>query len=239
MDNSNYEHLKESIPAKNNGENARQYAYRVLYNGIMSLDFPPGMVLMDAELSKLMNISRTPVREAILSLVTLKLVDIQPQRSSIVSRIDLDAIEEGVFVRFNIERAVVLRAASLANGQDISYLNENLTKQKESLESRRYDEFFALDNLFHKRLYIATHKPWTWDIMVGIMTHHDRVRRLQIRLGDSGRLWKSYEEHRTIYNSVISKNKDPMDDFLYDHLTAGYRTSLPELTRLYPDYFAI
>ena len=99
-----------SIPPKEPGENGRKYAYRVLYNGIMSLDFPPGMLLVDAELSQALQISRTPIREAIVSLVESKLVEVYPQRSSCVSRLNLDAIEEGVFLRYNIERAILREA---------------------------------------------------------------------------------------------------------------------------------
>ena len=51
-----------TIPEKRTDENARQYAYRVLYDAIMSLDFPPGMQLVDAELSEALSISRTPIR---------------------------------------------------------------------------------------------------------------------------------------------------------------------------------
>ena len=82
-------HVPEKLP----GENGRQYAYRVLFDAIMTLEFPPGMLLVDAELSQALHISRTPIREAIVSLTESKLVDVHPQKSSSVSRIDLDAVD--------------------------------------------------------------------------------------------------------------------------------------------------
>ena len=119
-----------SIPPKEPGENGRKYAYRVLYNGIMSLDFPPGMLLVDAELSQALQISRTPIREAIVSLVESKLVEVYPQRSSCVSRLNLDAIEEGVFLRYNIERAILREAIRKADGNDLSLMRQNIEQQK-------------------------------------------------------------------------------------------------------------
>ena len=227
-----------SIPPKEPGENGRKYAYRVLYNGIMSLDFPPGMLLVDAELSQALQISRTPIREAIVSLVESKLVEVYPQRSSCVSRLNLDAIEEGVFLRYNIERAILREAIRNADGNDLSLMRQNIEQQKSNLESGNLDRYMELDNAFHKLLYLAAGKPWTWSTVMRIVTHHDRVRRLQVRLG-TDQLWPAHEEHRQLFHAVMTRSEANMDDFLYEHLTAGYRRALPELMQKYPDYFAI
>ena len=95
-----------------------------------------------------------------------------------------------------------------------------------------------LDNAFHKLLYLAAGKPWTWSTVMRIVTHHDRVRRLQVRLG-TDQLWPAHEEHRQLFHAVMTRSEANMDDFLYEHLTAGYRGALPELMQRYPDYFAI
>ena len=227
-----------SIPQKEPGENGRKYAYRVLYNGIMSLDFPPGMLLVDAELSQALQNIRTPIREAIVSLVESKLVEVYPQRSSCVSRLNLDAIEEGVFLRYNIERAILREAIQKADGSDLSLMRENIEQQKANLEAGNLDRYMELDNAFHKLLYLAAGKPWTWSTVMRIVTHHDRVRKLQVRLG-TDQLWPAHEEHRQLFHAVMTRSEANLDDFLYEHLTAGYRGALPELMQKYPDYFAI
>ena len=187
---------------KKAGENARQYAYRVLYNGIMTLDFPPGMVLVDAELSQALQISRTPIREAIVSLVESKLVTVYPQRSSTVSRIDLDAVEEGVFLRYHTERAIFREAVQKAGGADLARLRENVEQQRVHLEKGDLDRYMELDNEFHKLLYLAAGKPWTWATVMRIVTHHDRVRRLQVRLGTE-QLWPAHEEHCELLRALV------------------------------------
>lgn len=227
-----------SIPPKTAGENGRQYAYRVLYNGIMTLDFPPGMVLVDAELSQALCISRTPIREAIVSLVESKLVDVYPQRLSCVSRIDLDAVEEGVFLRYHTECAIFREALQKADGRHLTQMRENLDLQQASLEAGDSDRYMELDNAFHKLLYLAAGKPWTWATVMHIITHHDRVRRLQVRLGTE-QLWPTHEEHRQLFHAIMTRSEADMDSFLHSHLTAGYRNALPALMKRYPDYFSI
>ena len=46
------------------GETAREYAQRYLLYQIINLNFEPGQKISDMEISKELNISRTPVREA-------------------------------------------------------------------------------------------------------------------------------------------------------------------------------
>ena len=61
-------------------ENGRDYAMRVIRDGIISLELEPGSVISDRELATEMNLSRTPVREALLELAKVKIVEIYPQR---------------------------------------------------------------------------------------------------------------------------------------------------------------
>ncbi len=227
-----------TIPEKRPDENGRLYAYRVLYDAIMTLEFPPGMQLVDAELSQALHISRTPIREAIVSLKESKLVDVHPQKSSSVSLIDLDAVEEGMFLRFAVERAILSDAIRKADAASLTRMHKNLEEQRAAIESGHLDRFMELDNSFHKELYLSVNKPWTWATVMRIVTHQDRVRRLQVRLGtDSARA--SFQEHQTIFNAIMTRADRPLDDFLYNHLTAGYRAALPELIKRYPTYFSI
>ena len=119
------------IPPKEAGESGRQYAYRVLYNAIMTLQLPPSEVLSDSELSQALQISRTPIREAIVSLQEAKLVEVFPQRASIVSHIDLDAIEEGVFLRHHTESAIFHEAVQKAYGAAVGRLLPQCSAKRE------------------------------------------------------------------------------------------------------------
>ena len=56
--------LREKAPH----ETVREYAYRVLYQNIMTLKLPPGTAMSEQELSGVLNVSRTPVREAFIRL---------------------------------------------------------------------------------------------------------------------------------------------------------------------------
>ena len=227
-----------AVPPKEPGESGRQFAYRVLYNSIMMLQLPPSWVLSESELSQALQISRTPIREAIVSLQEAKLVEVFPQRASIVSHIDLDAIEEGVFLRHHTESAIFREAVQKADGAAVGRLRANLLEQERRLHSGDILSYFQLDNAFHKELYLIAGKPWVWSTVARIVTHHDRVRLLQAQLGLE-QLWPAFREHQEMLDMIMSRSEQDMDEFLHEHLTAGYRHALPELIRRFPDYFAL
>lgn len=74
--------LREKAPH----ETVREYAYRVLYQNIMTLKLPPGTAMSEQELSGVLNVSRTPVREAFIRLAEKGLLEVLPQRGTFVSK---------------------------------------------------------------------------------------------------------------------------------------------------------
>ena len=95
------------IEKKRPGENARMYAHRIILDNIINLELPPGSAISENDLSVSLNLSRTPVREALIEMTRLDLVKIYPQKGSFVSKIDYDLIEESKFIRLSLELAAL------------------------------------------------------------------------------------------------------------------------------------
>ena len=73
------------IPQPHPKESNREYACRVLRMNIMTFRLKPGEPLSEIELAKLLQMSRTPVHEAITTLHNDWLIEIFPQRGTQVS----------------------------------------------------------------------------------------------------------------------------------------------------------
>ena len=80
-----------------------------------------------------LGVSRTPVREALIELSKVKIIEIYPQRKSMVSLIDYELVEESRFMRNLLECAVAELDCEMATPQDIRRLEDNLQLQKLSL----------------------------------------------------------------------------------------------------------
>ena len=100
------------ILQKERSENSRSYAVRVLLYNIIHLELQPGTAVSENELSTTLSLSRTPVREALIELNRIGLVEILPQRGSYISKIDYNIVEESRFLRLVTENAILPRPYS-------------------------------------------------------------------------------------------------------------------------------
>ena len=166
-------------------ENNRAYAYRILRKNIMNIQLQPGCQLSEAELSEHLVMSRTPIHEALMMLKGEWLVDVLPQRGSIVSKISIQYINEGYAMRKMLEPALLRSLSGHLNQAQLSELHGLLEQQDGSAcisHDVLGDYFITLDNEFHKRLYTYAGYDRIWQAMHNVTTHMDRVRYLDTAL---------------------------------------------------------
>lgn len=223
------------ILEKTSSENARTYAVRVLLFNIINLELPPGSSISENELSSELSISRTPVREALIELSRMNLVEILPQRGSYVSKIDYNSIEESRFVRLVVENAVVKLACQGIEEKYIKSLEDNIKLQIKSYEQGNAEDFLNLDNDFHKIIFKSVNKKWSYKIIKEQMVHFDRLRTLSAKAGKNK---FTISDHEDILYAIKRKDAELAEMLMTRHLTR-HRLEKTELLELYPDYFIV
>lgn len=119
-------------------ETGREYALRNLKDNIIHLELKPGSMVSENELAAQMGLSRTPVREALMELSKVRLVDVYPQRGSAVALIDYDLVEEARFMRDVLEGTVVELDCDMLTEDALVRLRENIALQRHHLARRGY-----------------------------------------------------------------------------------------------------
>lgn len=109
-----------NITPKNVDETGRAYALRILKQNISDTTLRPRTLLSENELSKMLGLSRVPVREALIELSKSDIIEILPQRGSRVAPIDLKLVEEAGFFRRTLECAVVKLVCEKAAVKELS-----------------------------------------------------------------------------------------------------------------------
>lgn len=221
------------IHEKIKSETAREYAFRTLKDNIISLELAPGSLVSENELANQMGISRTPVREALIELSKLKIVNIYPQKGSYISLIDGEMVDEARFIRFTLEGAIVQLACEMATEEDILAMEENIKLQEFYLQSSTNEKLLELDNELHKLLFQICNKKFTYNLLGGIMIHFDRARSLSLAvLKDS----KIYSDHKELLDAIKNKDKTLAYSIIEKHLNR-YKIDEKELKKKYPHYF--
>ncbi|WP_348790090.1 GntR family transcriptional regulator [Leifsonia sp. NPDC080035] len=87
--------VKDSAPVER--RLLRDVVYNRLYEGIIDGTLEPGETLLDDKLTAWLGVSRTPIREALMKLADIGLVEMAPNRYTRVAPIDLRAIDEAIY----------------------------------------------------------------------------------------------------------------------------------------------
>ena len=214
-------------------ETGREYALRMLKDNIIHLDLVPGSMLSENELSSEMNLSRTPVREALIELSKVKIVEIYPQKGSAVALIDYKLVEEAIFMRNVLESAVVELACKTAGEEAVMELNENVKLQEFYLENRSPERLLKLDDEFHRLLFHITGKNQVYQLMDSITIHFDRIRSMSlIAVKDL----KTVSDHQAIVEAIAAKDGAMAKELMEKHLSR-YKIDEEALRKEYPGYF--
>lgn len=214
-------------------ERGRDYAKRVIRDKIISLELEPGAVISDRELASWMNLSRTPVREALLDLAKVKIVEIYPQRGSVVAPIDYNLVEEAQFVRSVLEVAVVQLACERATQEQLEQLKENVALQEFYYQHGSSERLLEMDDEFHRLLFQIAGRMQAYEMMRSITVHFDRVRSLAVTAVKE-HLWMS--DHREIYEAVAAHDQEAARQLMEKHLNR-YKVDETALREQYPQYF--
>jgi DNA-binding GntR family transcriptional regulator len=221
------------ITPKFSNESSREYAYRIIRNNIIDLDIKPGSMISEQEVAQELNVSRTPVHEALLELSRSKIVDILPQRGCSVSRIDLELVEEAVFARRTIECAVIEEACKMATEQDLADMRDNIRLQDFYLASKTVEKVMELDNKFHESLYRISNKMQCYYMVQLLNVHFDRLRSMSLY---SVKEIKIVDDHRAMMQAMIDKDPALAKSILEKHLSRLH-VDVEEIKQHYPEYF--
>ena len=214
------------------GEGAREYVLRVLKKNIIECALKPGEMLSENTLTEELHVSRTPVREALVELSKIDLIEVLPKKGSRVTKINYGLVEESNFARKVLERAIVEICCQLEELPDLGRLEENIRLQKKYLEMSNQSRLLELDDDFHRLLFRMAKKEHVYDYLADIRIPFDRIRYLSLLVIVD---LQTVNDHMEILNAVRAQNKEEAFAVVDKHLSR-YLYDKAEIVKRYPDY---
>ncbi len=211
---------------------AGEQVYAHLRRAIVTWRLRPGDAVAEHEITRDLDISRTPLREALRRLAEDGLVVIRPQAGTFVSVPDRHGWEEGRAIRRALELEGVRFAADRVTDDDLQRLAFLISQQERAVERNATDASFELDDDFHAAVSRLSGFPRLWKLIDGAKAQIDRFR--YAAMPDRGH--DAIVEHRQILDALRSRDADQAAALLARHLDASDQfTSLlldRDLTRL-------
>lgn len=128
----------------------REQVFEEIQRAIVEKRLKPGDHIRENELTELLQVSRTPVREALVLLERDGLVYISPNRGCFVREFDEDDIREIFELRTALENLAARLIVDRLQETDLHYLEELVQQQEYSTSQRAQTQVNLLDLEFHK-----------------------------------------------------------------------------------------
>jgi GntR family transcriptional regulator, rspAB operon transcriptional repressor len=220
-------------PPLDRSRHAAPQIVEYLREQIIALELPPGVVLARNDLAAQFGLSQTPVRDALMRLEEEGLIEVFAQHKTVISRVDIGSALQAHFLRRSIEIEI---GRTLAQAQDLGLekrLRMTIRRQKALLDTRDYQGFAAIDQMFHRQMYEAANVPELWSVVRRQSGHIDRLRRMHLPL--PGKAAAILRDHARIVDAIARHDPDAAERRIREHLS-GTLSRVEEIRVRYPTY---
>lgn len=218
--------FENSPPPALKPRSTAQNIFELLRSDIVMGVLKPSESIKEAEIAERLGVSRTPVREALLRLSTLGLVDIFPQSGTRVAPIRLEKVRAAQLIREAVEVEVVRRVCRVVTDKQLGELTHLIEDQKVAAERGDLRRLFQLDEDFHRSIHAAAGLMTVADELEDLKVHLNRLRYVSVHWPRGAD--KITGEHEEILAAIRARDEDRAARAMTVHL----RAVLPLLDRL-------
>ncbi|WP_428909142.1 GntR family transcriptional regulator [Niallia sp. Krafla_26] len=181
----------------------RERAYLYLKDLILEGELKAGDRLVERELAEKLNISRTPIREALFRLESQGFVKTVPRKGVIVAEISEKEILEVFTILSSLEVLAAKLTIEKLDGDTISKYKEYINKVEESLQNEESTDYSALHKELNHLIYSTAKNAKLYEILSGLS---DYIRAFaKIGYKNEGRAIQSMKEHLDIMKAIVNK----------------------------------
>ncbi len=196
----------------------KQFAYVTIKEKILNCEYKPNAFLTEESLCEELNISRTPVRDALGRLEQEQLVRLLPKKGFLVAPLTSQEISMVFEGRMLLEPYVILNYCSNLSEETITNMKHISEQYNQAINENQTHLYYELDNLFHTMILSQCTNRY---LLKSYETLKNDDHRLRVLTGSSlnQRLAKTINEHRTILEYLASGNLEQAAESMKVHLT--------------------
>ena len=206
----------------------RDKVYSTLSKAIFRGDLKPGQRLVESKLAKLMKVSRTPVREAIIELIQKGLAVPSPPKGVRVAPLPTtEELTEFYDISSVLRGLAARKAVRNITPREIKHLQEVILQSEQSLREGSLKEVYKLNKKFHQIIEKSCDNK---ELIFLLDNVYERSReRFSEILSRKKRQKESIEEHKLILEALIKKDEERVEQLMRKHIENGKEDLLQQI----------
>lgn len=204
-----------------------QHVFENLKNAIIQGDIRPGNRLVESRIASTLDISRTPVREAIHKLEREGLIERLPRGGFSVLGLTRDDIEETFGIRSVLESYAARLAAEKHREEDLSPLEGKIREFQECLKKGQMEKLPRINTEFHHLLYALSRNPKLIKMINDLRDQIYRYRKIILKVEKMPQT--SNEDHRKMLKAIRARDAEGVERLVKEHILRGQKIVLKAL----------
>lgn len=223
----------ENRPTPNN---ATYRAYLELKKQILSTALAPGSSHLEQDLAENLNMSRTPVREALIRLADERLVEIRPRHGVRILPISLKDMADIYDILTELEALAARRAAEIGlDDTAMGELDAAVSDMDAALAEDNLEKWSHADTVFHDRLIAASRNE---RLISAVKLYLDQVHRARhYTLHLRPKPVASNADHRAVVAAIRARDAGKAHKIHHRHRASAGRLLLDLLAASEKDEF--
>jgi DNA-binding GntR family transcriptional regulator len=206
-----------------------EHVYRRLRDAIRQGEFKSGHRVMEIEVAAWLNVSRTPVRDAIRRLEAEGMLEHAPRNGLVVARLDRQAVMELYVMRETLEGTAARLCARHASDMEIQDLTDLVERERQM-----QGDFEALarhNGRFHTAIHRGAHNRYLEKSLAAVNDSMVLLGKPLMLLPH--RAQTALDEHARIVEAIQRRDPDAAEEAARQHVRAAQRE---RLKRLFPEF---
>ena len=191
-------------------------AYDEIRRMIIRLELAPGDVVREADLQTTLEMSRTPIREALQRLARDHFLTVIPRRGMFVSAIEFDELSMLYETRAIMEPYAARLATHRGTQSDWDEMAEVLAETVRP--GKQPGELLELDRKCHEIIWRASGNRFLTDTLDTLYAQSDRLWHMY--LADVHDMGHAVDEHASIHSALVTGDADRVSSLIQDHVNS-------------------
>lgn len=183
--------------------------------------FPPGTRLEERPLSERFGVSKTPVREALIQLATIGMVELRQRRGAMVTVLSVDQVISMFEVMTELETMAAKLAANRMSASDRSELSRIHSRSEACIPAEDFEAYDAINKEFHELIYRGSCNDYLETSVKDVRSRLRVYRRYPFT--KAGRIRQSFSDHAQIVQAISRGEGDAAAAAMRDHISIGGR----------------
>ena len=185
----------------------KEYVYHEIKKRLIDNTIKPGERIWEEEIAEELEVSRTPVREAINRLIAEEFVENRPRKGIFAAEVSKNDLEKMLDVRIALETLSVIQCCKLITDEEIDKLKEIYEEYKNKLSNGEYTEASQLDSQIHRYIAkIADNKKLAAYIN-DIQDVFAYTRACNVKWTET-KIDRSLRDHKNLVEAIYNRDED-------------------------------